>query len=388
MSIWALLQIVVNLVFFASVFALWLRLKRPPQDDPRLSRGLQLLQTKITVLEDLSDRTDNQVKQLTALLDQKTRMLQNKVLEAEQQIMKIDHSMTKSLEVAEIFQDKIPHQEIVERQQKVEYIRAARMAHSGLSVDEIAAQVALPREQIELIAKFNREQLMFDEDRLPEWAARGLDKDEGAGHFALTDIDFIGNLEKPAHDLSQMARIGSEFKQAIETVKQQDIQANQTLMDSKVAEHLRASVASGMQSMQPAVMSMRATAQTLKDKLVATAEDLLRSQQQHAQMSYTNYAPTQSAPSQAAGPIYPAAPTPAATHPNAHTGMSFQSSAAFLTSNEPEAPIRPNELRTVMNSQPTVKKVDSGSTARRFGGSPIREDSADVKRVVFPRIEK
>ena len=66
-----------------------------------------------------------------------------------------------------------------------------------------------------------------------------------------------------------------------ETVKQQDIQANQTLMDSKVAEHLRHSVAQGMQSMQPAVMSMKATAQTLKDKLVATAEDLLRSQQQH-----------------------------------------------------------------------------------------------------------
>lgn len=319
MSVWALLQIVVNLSFFAGLAALALRLRRPPQDDPRLSRGLQLLQTKITVLEDLSDRTDNQVKQLTALLDQKTRMLQNKVLEAEQQILKIDHSMTKSLEVAEIFQDKIPHQEIVERQQKVEYVRAARMAHSGLSIDDIAAQVALPREQIELIAKFNREQLMFDEDRLPEWASRATERDEGAGHFALTDIDFLGNLEKPRHDAPAMARIENEFKHAVQTAKLNDLQAQQTLMDSRVAEHLRAATVAGVQSMQPAVMSMRATAQTLKDKLVSTAEDLLRAQQQQQQLHQP--------------PPQPTPPPPE------------------------RSPMRAQEVRTVLQSQPTVKKV-------------------------------
>jgi hypothetical protein len=332
------------------MLALWLRLRRPPQDDPRLSRGLQLLQTKITVLEDLSDRTDNQVKQLTSLLDQKTRMLQNKVLEAEQQILKIDHSMSRSLEVAEIFQDKIPHQEIVERQQKVEYVRAARMAHSGLAVDEIAAQVALPREQIELIAKFNREQLMFDEDLLPEWANRGIEKDQGAGGFSMGQIDFLGGLEKPKTDLSRMAKIDQDFRQAVETVKQQDIQANQTLMDSKVAEHLRQSVASGMQSMQPAVLSMRATAQTLKDKLVATAEDLLRSQQQ-------------SQP--------PSPPRP----------------------EEATLPMRPSELQSVLRSQPSVKKVDVGSARLNSsvigdGANQSANQSALVKKVIFPRIEK
>lgn len=306
MSIWALLQIVFDLSVFVGVSALWLRLRRPPQDDPRLSRGLQLLQTKITILEDLSDRTENQVKQLTALLDQKTRMLQNKVLEAEQQILKIDHSMSKSLEVAEIFQDKIPHQEIMERRQKVEYVRAARMAHSGLSLDEIAAQVPLPREQIELIIKFNREQLMFDEDSLPEWANRASGPADEAGRFGLSEIDFIGGLEKPKPDLEQMARIESDFKQAVKTVKAQDELAQASLLDSKVAETLRASVSGGMQSVQPAVMSMKTTAQNFKEKLVATAEDLLR------------------------GP----------------------------------EPMKPAQVREVMKSQPTVKKV------------------------IFPRIEK
>src|SRR5580704_13954232 len=181
MTIWTLLQVAFDLVLFTAVVAAWLRLRRPPQDDPRLSRGLQLLQTKITVLEDLSDRTEAQVKQLSGLLDQKARIVQNKIIEAEQQVLKIDHSMNKSLEVAEIFQDKIPHQEILERQRTVEYVKAARMAHSGLSVEDIAKSVHLPREQLELIAKFNREQLMFDETQLPEWAIKA----SGDPAFAL-----------------------------------------------------------------------------------------------------------------------------------------------------------------------------------------------------------
>ena len=45
---------------------MWVKLFKRKQDDPRMSRGLQLLQSKIAVLEDLSDRTELQVKQLAA----------------------------------------------------------------------------------------------------------------------------------------------------------------------------------------------------------------------------------------------------------------------------------------------------------------------------------
>jgi hypothetical protein len=277
-SLWVLLQMIFDLSVLAGMAAFWLRLRRPPQDDPRLSRGLQLLQTKITVLEDLSDRTDSQVKQLTSLLDQKTRMLQNKVIEAEQQILKIDHSMNKSLEVAEIFQDKIPHQEIVERQRTVEYVKAARMAHSGMALDEIAPKVALPREQLELIVKFNREQLMFDESALPEWAMR----ETGSGQdtsFALSEMSFLGQADQPAHDPHDVEKIEKGFRQAVAQVKAQDAAAQASIMDSRVAETLKAAVSEGAESMQPAVMSLKATAQTLREKLVSTAEDLLRSNQ-------------------------------------------------------------------------------------------------------------
>ncbi|MGE0763276.1 MAG: DUF2802 domain-containing protein, partial [Bdellovibrionales bacterium] len=82
MSTGWMLQVFVDVALFLGVTVAWFRLNRPAQDDPRLSRGLQLLQSKIAVLEDLSDRTDAQVKQLTSLIEQKARLLQNKIIEA------------------------------------------------------------------------------------------------------------------------------------------------------------------------------------------------------------------------------------------------------------------------------------------------------------------
>jgi len=201
MNIWILLQIVINLTLGLGMVVVWLRLQRPPKDDPRLSRGLQLLQSKISVLEDLSDRTDRQVKQLTDLLDQKSRSLQSKIFDSEKQVQKLDQSMFKSMEVAQIFQDKIPHEEIIERQNTIKYVKAARMAHEGKSNDEIACEVDLPREQIEFIAKVNKDQLMFDETQLPTWAQMGQEVSFGEGG-------------QPTQEYSSLKRLGDEFRQA------------------------------------------------------------------------------------------------------------------------------------------------------------------------------
>lgn len=170
MSFWFLLQILINVVLFAVVAVVWVKLSRPQKDDPRMSKGLQLLQSKIAVLEDLSDRTEIQVNQLTAILENKCKELQEKIIFADKQIANIDHSMQKSLEVAKIFQDKIPHEEIIERQSTIKYVKAAKLANQGMSADDIAKEVDLSRGEIEFIAKVNREQLMFSEENLPEWA--------------------------------------------------------------------------------------------------------------------------------------------------------------------------------------------------------------------------
>ena len=242
MSVWVLLQIVLNVLLLLGVSIIWFRLKRPPKDDPRLSRGLQLLQSKITVLEDLSDRTDRQVSQLTSLLDQKTRLLQSKIFDAEAQIQKVQGSMDRSMEVAEIFQDKIPHDEIIERQNTVKYIQAARLAHSGASVEEIIDEVDLPREQVEFIAKVNKDKLMFDENKLPAWANKK--SGEPQMDFELNEMEFETqeqapvqaeeevpvnqyNIDPSAFDLPQekydsLKRLGDEFRQVCETFESPD----------------------------------------------------------------------------------------------------------------------------------------------------------------------
>lgn len=176
-----LIQIVFDIFMACGLFVVVMRMNRAPKDDPRLSRGLQLLQSKISVLEDLSDRTEAQVTQLTAILESKAREVQAKVELAERHVHEIRVSMDRSLEVAQIFQDKIPHKEIIERQNTIKYVHAARLAHGGSSVDEIASAVDLPRGELEFIASVNRDRLMFTETELPEWARGEIAAASAAG---------------------------------------------------------------------------------------------------------------------------------------------------------------------------------------------------------------
>lgn len=230
-----LLQIVANLFFAVVIFVLWQRLRRPPQDDPRLSRGLQLLQSKIVVLEDLSDRTDAQVKQLTQILEQKARLLQNKIIEAEHQVQRVESTIVKSKEVAEIFQDKIPHQEILERQSTIKYVKAAQLAHSGKSPQEIAHEVDLPLAQVEMIAKVNRDQLRFDQEALPEWAKSPETKvdfnlnsadllEDDAKTFSQEVLTQAGANDPAAGSLDSLKKIGEDFRQAVKDYESQHAQ--------------------------------------------------------------------------------------------------------------------------------------------------------------------
>lgn len=167
----------IQLIFFASLVFLWMRMKRSMDDDSRWSRGLQLLQSKIAVFEDLSDQTENQVKQLTIMMENKICDLQRKIDEADEVLNKISCSMKKSIEVAQIFQDKIPHEEIIERQNTVKFVKAALMANEGRSKAEIADVVDLPMAQIEFIVKVNADRLSFDMAQMPEWLKAELNKD-------------------------------------------------------------------------------------------------------------------------------------------------------------------------------------------------------------------
>lgn len=240
MSLWLLLGVVAQIFMGLAIAVLWIRQTRPAKEDPRLSRGLQLLQSKISVLEDLSDRTENQVKQLTRILDERAKMLQSKMLQAEETIFKIEQSMHKSLDVAEIFQDKIPHEEIIERNQQSKYVLAAKMANEGHSLDEILAKVDLPRSEVEFIAKVNKDELTYDPGLLPEWAKTKAPSSSTTDfeaqmvdqvfHSAQTDFTALNQAEA---DFKQTVREAEEFerremakmRQKEERVKQIEAQA-------------------------------------------------------------------------------------------------------------------------------------------------------------------
>lgn len=202
MSFWMTVQIVFNIVMLLTVFVMWAKLKRPPQEDPRMSRGLQLLQSKIAVMESLSDKTEAQFSNINSLIDKKTEKLQKILIKSEDQMSRLDTAMTKSMDVAEIFQDKIPHEDVIERKNSVQLITAARMAHAGHSIEEIVDKVKLPRPQVELICKVNKNDLIFDKDSLPGWVQK----------MESEQLGFVEN-EAPVHIQAETNNYEDESEQ-------------------------------------------------------------------------------------------------------------------------------------------------------------------------------
>lgn len=248
-----LILIITNILLFIGVLVVYQKFTKPPQEDPRLSKGLQLLQSKISILEDLSDRTDVQIKQLMTLLDQKIKQVQQKLHDSELQMQKIEQSMLKSLEVAEIFQDKIPHEEIIERQNSVKYIQAAQLAYQGHSVDEIVEIVDLPKGEVEFIVKVNKDELMFDVENLPDWAKKSLDSLNNAGsssEFIIENFkshsNDINQFEVPNPNLDNLQKLGDDFKAACEKHDQEvadyELKKQQPSEIAKVAQKVKTNI--------------------------------------------------------------------------------------------------------------------------------------------------
>ncbi len=220
MNAWGIFQLLLNLALISVGVAIYVRSKRPRKDDPRLSKGLQLLQSKIAILEDLSDRVDNQVKQLMGILDQKAKMTHEHAEMIQEHLNQVEKSIQKSLEVSHIFQDKIPHKEIIERQNTIKYIQAARLANQGQSVDEIAQKVDVPKSELEFIVKVNKDRLMFSEKDLPTWATNAMDlkKNEIESSDAYSSRDMTAVYEGLTLDKyieNEDKKIELDFKESV-----------------------------------------------------------------------------------------------------------------------------------------------------------------------------
>jgi hypothetical protein len=169
MNIWLLLLSLLNVILLAGLsFSLFLRIKEK-KEDQRLTRGLQLLQNKISILEDLSDRTDEQVRKLVHVIDQKATEVRNQLVVADQIIDQVNLSISKALDISKIFNEQVPQQEKLNRQKTSAYVQAAKMAHQGFSIEQISTKIDLSPAEVEMITKVNRENLQFSEENLPTW---------------------------------------------------------------------------------------------------------------------------------------------------------------------------------------------------------------------------
>src|ERR1700722_17416202 len=99
MGLLILLQVVLDLGFIAT--ATWLlidRSKSKTMEDPRLSRGLQLLSSIIAILQDLMDRSETMSRSINKRREGKKADIQERMEEVEVYLHKIQQATTRSQE--------------------------------------------------------------------------------------------------------------------------------------------------------------------------------------------------------------------------------------------------------------------------------------------------
>ena len=169
MNMWIVVQLMVNLLFFAGMIFLLINRKQTDKDDQKFSKGLQILQNKISVLEDLSDQTDEQVRSLTQLLEAKYREIQGLLVESDQQIQKMEEIAKNIYEQVESSSSMMSNQSSTEVQSMNKYVKAAQMANDGKSIDDVIREIDITRGEAELIVAMNKDQLTFNQNTLPLW---------------------------------------------------------------------------------------------------------------------------------------------------------------------------------------------------------------------------
>lgn len=203
MSIWFVVQLLVNIGFLLGLSLCLAKVFRKQEDDPRLTQGLRLLQSKISILEDLSDHTDNQVKQIMTLLDKKLTEVRGTMGQVHEHMQEVGRSIQEGQRRAEQICQDLTTEQVIEKKIESKYIQAARLAHQGLPVEEIVERLQLPRAEVALIVKVNKNKCIYE----PAHAAN------------LSEEMFSRSLQMPPIQGSSMNKARSDFDKAVQDHK-------------------------------------------------------------------------------------------------------------------------------------------------------------------------
>jgi len=220
---WILTLLIMNILMMATVLLSWFSQRKNQIEDQRLTKGLQLLQNKISILQDLSDKSDEQVHRWIHLLEQKSADVQKQIHHADHSVLQIETTLQKALDVSKVFSEQVPHAEIAERQKTSKYVHAAQLANQGFSIEEISQKIDLSPAEIEIIMKLNRDELQFSEENLPAWInsvpnqpTRTQEITEFNSQLKkMNQLISETSFEVPKPDLTTMKKIEQDFKNTV-----------------------------------------------------------------------------------------------------------------------------------------------------------------------------
>ena len=242
MNYWLLTLSLMNVLLIAYIAFNHFSKNKNRAEDQRLTKGLQLLQNKISILQDLSDKTDEQVRRWVHLIEQKSMNVQEQLVRSDEKVQQIEAALSKALDVSKIFYEQVPHAEMVERQKTSKYVQAAKLANQGFTIDQISQKIDLSQAEIEMITKMNREQLQFSEESLPAWVHAASQGTMTPEQRQQEVNDFANQLNKmnqmvsstafdlPKPDMTTMNQIKQQFT---DSIAQNSTKIPQTFIDEK-----------------------------------------------------------------------------------------------------------------------------------------------------------
>lgn len=166
MSVSLLVLTLFNIILLAGLsFSIFLRVKEK-KEDQKLTKGLQLLQNKLSILQDLSDRTDEQVHKLVHLLDSKSADIRIAMKEANHLLEEVRTAPAQYIQqAAQPANDSAAY-----NAKSAAVVKAAQLSNAGADIEQIIQETELNRSEVEMIMAVHRHNLQFSAESLPDWA--------------------------------------------------------------------------------------------------------------------------------------------------------------------------------------------------------------------------
>ncbi len=229
---WFLTQLFFDLVLLFAIGLLFGKLKQTVGDDGRIRQGLQILQNKIAILEDLQQKIDEQFKALSQILDIKNKKMDESVLMASSLIKTLEIKIQEGNKILLDLPDNLKININHEDEQTLIYARAAIISSRGgedVSPLQLSTHLGISYEEAELIYKLNHKGLQFDITSLPEEIKIRLENEFGN----LTPLisrslknDFVNDdISQASNSYSSPKPISTNLNYAHSTLAAQQVPA-------------------------------------------------------------------------------------------------------------------------------------------------------------------